>query len=380
MHLRGKMALFGGKNAQICLIVLHDCRIFCTFARRICCTMARIQDKDRVYEFFRPFVDWMFRHSYRHFQYVGRENIPTDGAVIFAPNHTNALCDALCILGIDGRRKVFVARADIFKNPKQAKLLNFFKIMPINRVRDGLAEVRKNDETMDKAVEVLSDGVPFCILPEGTHRPKHSLLPLSKGIFRIALRANEQFGNQKPVYIVPVGLEYGDYFHLWDSLTVNIGKPINVTQFVKDLQSQSKEKLTQPQIILALREELTQRMREQIMWVPDDEHYEENFKKLQENPPAPFDKFRKHKIPRWLLLILLILMTPLFLVSAAVTLPIWLVWFIIRGKFKDPAFHNSVQYIWQLICIPLLFFVQAPFWMFFQEYLYQVRKFRRAKE
>ncbi|MCQ2312842.1 MAG: 1-acyl-sn-glycerol-3-phosphate acyltransferase [Paludibacteraceae bacterium] len=342
--------------------------------------MARIQDKDKVYEFFRPFVDWMFRQSYRRFQYVGRENIPTDGAIIFAPNHTNALCDALCILGIDGRRKVFVARADIFKNPKRAKLLNFFKIMPINRVRDGLDEVRKNDETLDKAVEVLNDDVPFCILPEGTHRPKHSLLPLSKGIFRIALRANEKFGDQKPVYIVPVGLEYGDYFHLWDSLTVNIGKPINVTQFVEDIQAKATEELTQPQIINALRDELTLRMREQIMWVPDDEHYEENIQKLQENPPAPFDKFKKHRIPRWVLLIGLILLSPIFVICAAVTLPIWLIWFIIRGKIKDPAFHNSVQYLWQLICIPLLFFIQAPFWMFFQEYLYQVRKFRRAKE
>ena len=163
--------------------------------------MSHIQDKNKVYEFFRPFVDWMFRHSYRHFQYVGRENIPTDGAVIFAPNHTNALCDAMCVLGIDGRRKVFMARADIFKNPKQAKWLNFFKIMPINRMRDGVEAVKHDDEAMDKAVEVLGDGVPFCILPEGTHRPMHSLLPLGKGIFRIALRANEKFGDEKPVYI-----------------------------------------------------------------------------------------------------------------------------------------------------------------------------------
>lgn len=340
--------------------------------------MSRIQDKNKVYEFFRPFVDWMFRHSYRNFQYVGLENIPQDGAIIFAPNHTNALCDAMCILGIDNSRKVFVARADIFKNPKQAKLLKFFKILPINRMRDGLDAVRHDDETMDQAVEVLNDGVPFCILPEGTHRPKHSLLPLTKGIFRIALRANEKFGHEKPVYIVPVGLEYGDYYHLWDSLTVNIGKPINVTQFVKDVQAKTPE-LTQPQIINMLRDELTERMREQILWVPDDEHYEENFRKLQENPPAPFDKFKKHRIPRWVLLILLILSAPLFVVCAAVTLPIWLVWFIIRDRFKDPAFHNSVQYLWQLICLPLLLFIQAPFWMFFQEYLYQVRQYRKLK-
>lgn len=345
--------------------------------------MSKIQDKNRLYLFLRPYVDWMFRHSYRNFQYVGRENIPTDGAVIFAPNHTNCLCDAMAILGIDRRQKVFVARADIFRDPKQAKILNWLKIMPIRRMRDGASEVLHNDDTENKAIDTLHDGVPFCILPEGRHRPMHSLLPLGKGIFRIALRANDEFGKQKPIYIVPVGLEYGDYYHLWDSLIVNIGKPINVTEFVKQYTSehtQDGEEVNRPQLILALREELTQRMREQILWVPDDEHYAENIAKLQANPPAPFNRFPKHRIPRWVLLIILVLLSPLFLISAVLTIPLWGMWLLIRWKVKDPAFHNSVQYVWQLLIIPLNFFITLPFWMFLQEYIYQVRLFKHSKK
>ena len=337
--------------------------------------MSKIQDKDRLYTFLRPYVDWMFRRSYRSMRYVGRENIPTDGAVIFAPNHTNALCDAMAILGIDRRQKVFVARADIFRDPKRAKILNWLKIMPIRRMRDGANEVLHNDETVDNAVDTLRDGVPFCILPEGTHRPMHSLLPLGKGIFRIALRANDEFGEEKPVYIVPVGLEYGDYYHLWNSLTVNIGKPINVTEFVKQHAG-----LERPQLILALREELTTRMREQILGVPEDEHYEENLAKLRANPPAPFDKFPKHRIPHWLLFIILVLLLPLFLVSAVLTVPLWGMWLLIRWKVKDPAFHNSVQYVWQLILMPLNVFITLPFWMFLQEYMYQVRMLRQSRK
>lgn len=333
--------------------------------------MAQIQDRDKLYDFLRPFVDWMFRRSYRHCRYIGKENIPTDGAVIFAPNHTNALCDAMAILGIDHSRKVFVARADIFRDPKKAKILNWLKIMPIRRMRDGVDEVKHNDETIDKAVETLHDGVPFCILPEGTHRPMHSLLPLSKGIFRIALRANDEFGAEKPVYILPVGLEYGDYYHLWNDLTINIGKPINVTQFAKDHAD-----LDRPQLIMALREELTTRMREQILWVADDEHYEENFEKLRENPPAPFNRFQHHRLPKWFLIVMLVLLSPLFLVSMALTIPLWAMWLLIRWKVKDPAFHNSVQYVWQLVFIPLTLFITMPFWMFLQEYVYQVRQLK----
>lgn len=317
--------------------------------------MGKIQERDGLYAFLRPYVDWMFRRSYRTFRYIGRENIPADGAVIYAPNHANALCDAMCVLGLDRKQKVFVARADIFRDPKKARILNWLKIMPINRVRDGLDEVRHNDETINKAVETLHDGVPFCILPEGTHRPKHSLLPLSKGIFRIALQANEQFGAEKPVYIVPVGNEYGDYFHLWDSLTVTVGEPINVTAFAKE-----HPELDYPQLLMALREELTLRMRKLILWVPDDEHYEENIAKLL--PPRP-----KANIP------FLVLTAPLFVVSALMTIPLWGMWLFIRKKVGDPAFHNSVQFVWQLIFLTLTLLIPLPFWMFVQEYLYQLK-------
>ena len=322
--------------------------------------MSKIQDKDRLYLFLRPYVDWLFRRSYREFHYIGKENIPTDGAIIFAPNHTNALCDAMCILGIDRRQKVFVARADIFKDPKRARILTWLKIMPINRVRDGLDEVRHNDETINKAVDTLRDGVPFCILPEGTHRPMHSLLPLNKGIFRIALQANETFGDEKPIYIVPVGLEYGDYYHLWDSVTVNIGKPINVTDFCRQ-----HAELTYPQLMMALREELTLRMRELILWVPDDEHYEENIAKLL--PP-------KKRLPRWVAYPLALILFPLFVLSLLMTIPLWGMWLIIQKKVKDPAFHNSVQYVWQLIFLTITLLIPLPFWMFVQEYIYQLRK------
>lgn len=325
--------------------------------------MGKIQDKDGLYSFLRPYVDWMFRRSYRSFRYVGRENIPTDGAVIYAPNHTNALCDAMAVLGIDHQQKVFVARADIFRDPKKAKILNWLKIMPINRVRDGLEEVRHNDETINKAVETLQDGVPFCILPEGTHRPKHSLLPLSKGIFRIALQANERFGERKPIYIVPVGLEYGDYFHLWDSLTVTIGKPINVTDFVR-VKSQESGAESYPQIMMALREELTLRMRELILWVPDDEHYEENIAKL-----LP----KKKRLPRWIAYPLAVLLFPLFVLSGLMTIPLWAMWLFIQHKVADPAFHNSVQFVWQLVFMTITLLIPLPFWLFVQEYIYQLK-------
>ena len=64
---------------------------------------------------------------------------------------------------INKEHKVFVARADIFRNKRIAKILNWLKIMPIRRMRDGASEVLKNDETENRAIETLRTGVPFCI-------------------------------------------------------------------------------------------------------------------------------------------------------------------------------------------------------------------------
>lgn len=312
--------------------------------------MSKIQDKDWLYLFLRPYVDWMYRRSYRSFRYEGLENIPTDGAVIFAPNHTNALCDAMAILGIDAQQKVFVARADIFKNPKRARILNWLKIMPINRVRDGLEEVRHNDETINKAVDTLRDGVPFCIFAEGTHHPDRTILPLSKGIFRIALQANESFGHEKPIYIVPVGIEYGDYFHLWNSVCVTIGAPINVTAFVNSRLSFVDSRA---QVIMELREILTERMKGLM---------DEGVNGLM-----------GERLPRWLAIPLAVLLFPLFVVSAAMTIPLWGMWLFIQRKVKDRAFHNSVQFVWQLVFLTITLLIPLPFWMFVQEYIYQLK-------
>lgn len=229
----------------------------------------KIQDFDGLYAFLRHYVDFMLRMAYRRIKYVGLEKVPADGAVIYAPNHTNALMDALVILAMDRKQKVFVARADIFRNPKVAKILRFLKIMPIMRIRDGMDEVRKNTEIIHMSVDVLMDKVPFCILPEGRHQAKHSLLPLSKGIFRIALEAEELMNGRLPLYIVPVGLEYGNFFRFRSTVLVQIGEPINVSAYLREHAS-----LSQPEVMNLMKDDLSERMKEVILYIPDDEHYD----------------------------------------------------------------------------------------------------------
>lgn len=231
----------------------------------------RIQDYDSLYSFLRHYVDFMVKMSYRDLRYVGRERLPKDGAIIYAPNHTGTLMDALVLLAMDRSPKVFVARADIFKKPLLREIFTFLKIMPIMRMRDGIEEVKRNNETIERAVDVLRDRVPFCIFPEGTHQTKYSSLPLSKGIFRIAFQARELLA-ETPLYIVPIGIRYGSFFRFRSTVRVQIGTPINVGEFIdehSDLKQQEQMGL--------MRELLEERMRESIFYIPNDEDYEATY-------------------------------------------------------------------------------------------------------
>ena len=91
----------------------------------------KIYDKDLGYSILKPIVDWNTKHSYRKVEVFGRENIPTDGAVIIAPNHCNTLMDALVILRAFEDESVFGARADIFNKPFIAKIMTFVRILPM---------------------------------------------------------------------------------------------------------------------------------------------------------------------------------------------------------------------------------------------------------
>ena len=246
-----------------------------------------IQDRDGFYTFLKIFVDWSVKSSYRKYQVEGLENIPADGSVIWASNHTNALMDPMVMLSSTRGRKVFVARADIFKKKWACKALTFLRVMPIYRIRDGINAVKQNDEAIAQATGVIMDGVPFVIFPEATHRPKHSLLKLSKGIFHIAESAIEKSKDGNPVYIQPIGVEYGDYFRFRNTVLIKFGKPANVTRF---LEEHSDEPL--PVAMQQMRTLLNDRMAEQIVYIPDDEDYDAiwEYAKLKADNPRYFKK------------------------------------------------------------------------------------------
>ncbi len=135
------------------------------------------------------------------------------------------------VLCVESERQLhWLTRADIFKKPTINKLLRNFNMLPVYRERDRVEDLSGyNKVTFDVCNERLKAGAIICMFPEGTHRGKKQLVPLKKGVARLALNALES--DMHNTCIVPVGLEYEDYYNYRKDLLVMVGDPIDLTPY-----------------------------------------------------------------------------------------------------------------------------------------------------
>jgi 1-acyl-sn-glycerol-3-phosphate acyltransferase len=211
---------------------------------------------------------WHNNIFYRKVIVLGRENINPDDHLIFAPNHQNALMDALAVLFTNKGQNVFLARADIFKKKTIAAILYFLKILPVYRIRDGFSSLKGNDEIFIKTIDVLKNKNGLVILPEGDHAGFRRLRQLKKGICRVAFQSAEATGFNLNIKIIPVGIEFSNYSRFRQVLTVVYGKPIEVSEFF-DLYKASPERA-----LNELRSKLSEKMKAIMLHIESEEDYE----------------------------------------------------------------------------------------------------------
>ncbi|WP_294079369.1 1-acyl-sn-glycerol-3-phosphate acyltransferase [Proteiniphilum sp. UBA5384] len=212
------------------------------------------------------------RLNFRRMIFVGKkENVSKDRAVILAPNHRNALLDALLLVFSSYHRKqiVFLARADIFKQKFVAWLLKGMRIMPVFRIRDGKDNLDKNSEIFDNAARILRKNNPIALFPEARHNPKQSLLPIQKAVPRIVLPTEASVDFQLQSQIIPISIYYRDMFGFLSDAYVTFGAPIEVSDY-RDVYIENP--------VLAvnqLRQELENRLKSMVVNIWNDDFYNE---------------------------------------------------------------------------------------------------------
>lgn len=300
-----------------------------------------------VNEFLRFIVKLALRVFYKEIIIEGKHHIPKGKSILMVSNHQNALIDPLLLATHSGLKPHFLTRASAFQHPVVAKLLDYIQMIPIYRVRDGVRNMEKNQETFDKSVKVLLNKGSMLIFGEGSHSTRRNLRPMKKGFSRIAIQALEA----KPeldLVILPVAINYSNHNHSGSKVRISFGEVIDPKNYA--LNSESIMSATYNALLPI------------VVDIPE-EQYENNLQLLidhkidltspiavsqfLENKPSECKQFKKPYLRNKLM--------KLF------HLPLYWAWLWMAPKVKDKAFIATFKFVIGLVGLPLWYFLFYSF-------------------
>lgn len=148
-------------------------------------------------------------------QIKGRENIPSQGALLIVANHLNLVDPPLLVVSL-GRRVIFMAKKELFQSRVVGYFVRGFGAFPVHRGQ-------LDKEALRQVHRLLADGQALVMFPEGTRSKNAQLQPAFPGAALIASRSG--------VTIVPVGIAGTEKMKgmVWmlhrPRISVNIGHP-----------------------------------------------------------------------------------------------------------------------------------------------------------
>lgn len=121
---------------------------------------------------------------------IGAEKVPTSGPFVLAPVHRSNI-DTFLVAVLTRRRMRYMGKDSLWKIKPIGALFSALGAFPVHR---GSAD----REALRRCIEVLNEGEPLVIFPEGTRQSGPIVQPLFEGAAYVAARTG--------VPIVPVGI------------------------------------------------------------------------------------------------------------------------------------------------------------------------------
>jgi 1-acyl-sn-glycerol-3-phosphate acyltransferase len=289
----------------------------------------------------------------------GKENIPKKGAVLFIPNHQNALIDAILIPTTNTRNTHFLTRAAVFKNEKIAKFFDTLNMLPVYRVRDGLKTIQKNTAIFEKCFKILKQQKGLEIFAEGEHHLERRIIPLKKGFARIILGTLQKYPDLE-IQIIPVGINFDYHLAYPCSTAIYYGKPILANKYINAQNPDLK--------FSELISVVTNAMKKLTLHVENIENYDAIISKLEANgidylnPTSAnellknIDKLpelntKKQQTTNWFY--------PLQLLAKINSIIPLLIWRKLQAGITDILFTNTFRFALITTLFPLIYLIQA---------------------
>ncbi len=146
-------------------------------------------------------IDVVLKNYFRNTIVLGKEFLPSNGAVVLAPTHRSRW-DALMLAMAAGRRVTkrdcrFMVTVSEMKGI-QGWFLNRLGCFPVDQKKPSLLSLRY-------AIDLMTDSQQLVVFPEGKINRNGRSINLKKGLFRLSQLA---FNKGVDVQVVPVGLGY----------------------------------------------------------------------------------------------------------------------------------------------------------------------------
>ena len=186
---------------------------------------------------------WMLTHTLYRIQVEGRENVPTKGGAVLAPNHVS-MVDAILLWATLDRPIRFLMFKDNYEHPLIKPFAKIMGIIPISSQQ----RPREMIHSLRTATQALKDGEVIGIFPEGQMTRIGQMLPFKRGIERIVK------GVEVPIIPVNLGGVWGSIFSfdrgrfLWKfprripyPVTVTFGAPMPSTTSAQQIRQAVQE-------------------------------------------------------------------------------------------------------------------------------------------
>lgn len=204
--------------------------------------------------------------------------VPDNTAVIYTANHPTAFLDPVILGAFTERPTHFIVRGDIFKGKFVLAALRGLKMLPIFRFRDGYANLKNNQSTMETVYNKLAEKECVLVLAEGETKHEKRLRPIQKGTARMAFGTWENHGDLD-VQIIPVGVNYTDSDQIRSQVMVEFGAPIHLSEYRETHQENPRKAIKQ------LTDRIQKEMRALIIHVedPEDDAWVNRFLDIERN-------------------------------------------------------------------------------------------------
>jgi 1-acyl-sn-glycerol-3-phosphate acyltransferase len=151
-----------------------------------------------------------------------------NGPILIACNHPNSFLDAIILATLFKKPIYSLARGDVFKNKRIAKILIALNILPVFRITEGAENLNTNYDTFAKCREIFKQNGVVLIFSEGLCINEWNLRALKKGTARLAFSAwNEGID----LTVIPAGINYQSFHSFGKNVQLNFGTPILKNNF-----------------------------------------------------------------------------------------------------------------------------------------------------